>query len=73
MSNSASDIKIEIRNLTVAYGGYVVLRDITTRIRRGQVFIMGDWQRQDTSQNDDRPESSTQGGVLPTMKLLVCE
>ena len=40
MSNDASDIKIEIRNLTVAYGGYVVLRDITTRIRRGQVFII---------------------------------
>jgi len=40
MSADASDIKIEIRDLTMAYGSYVVMRDINARIRRGEVFII---------------------------------
>jgi phospholipid/cholesterol/gamma-HCH transport system ATP-binding protein len=40
MSDGASDIKIEIRDLTLAYGSYVVMRDINARIRRGEVFVI---------------------------------
>jgi len=32
--------KIEIRDLTMAYGSYVVMRDINARIRRGSVFVI---------------------------------
>lgn len=39
---AAEHIKIEIRNLTMAYGSYVVMRHINARIKRGTVFaIMG--------------------------------
>lgn len=37
---SESDIKIEIRNLTMAYGSFVVMRDINASVRRGSVFII---------------------------------
>ncbi|MCI0533907.1 MAG: ATP-binding cassette domain-containing protein [Verrucomicrobiales bacterium] len=40
MRADASDIKIEIRDLTMAYGSYVVIRDIRTRVRRGEVFVI---------------------------------
>jgi len=40
MSADASDIKIEIRDLTMAYGSYVVIRDIKARVQRGEVFII---------------------------------
>ena len=40
MSAGASDIKIEIRDLAMAYGSYVVMRDINARIRKGEVFII---------------------------------
>jgi phospholipid/cholesterol/gamma-HCH transport system ATP-binding protein len=40
MNDGASDIKIEIRDLTLAYGSYVVMRDINARIRRSEVFII---------------------------------
>ena len=40
MSDDASDVKIEIRDLTMAYGSYVVMRDINARIRRGEVFVI---------------------------------
>ena len=33
-------IKIEIRNLTMAYGSFVVMRDINAQIRRGEIFII---------------------------------
>lgn len=32
--------KIEIRNLTMAYGSYVVMRDISARIQPGSVFVI---------------------------------
>jgi phospholipid/cholesterol/gamma-HCH transport system ATP-binding protein len=35
-----TDTKIEIRNLTMAYGSYVVMRDIKARVRRGSVFVI---------------------------------
>jgi phospholipid/cholesterol/gamma-HCH transport system ATP-binding protein len=34
------ETKIEIRNLTMAYGSYVVMRDINAQIKRGSVFII---------------------------------
>ena len=34
------ETKIEIRNLTMAYGSYVVMRDISAQIKRGSVFII---------------------------------
>src|SRR5258708_21512820 len=33
-------IKIEILNLTMAYGSRVVMRDITARIKQGSVFVI---------------------------------
>jgi phospholipid/cholesterol/gamma-HCH transport system ATP-binding protein len=40
---NAGDIKIEIQNLTMAYGSFVVMRDINAQVKRGSVFvIMGD-------------------------------
>lgn len=35
-----TDIKIEIRDLTMAFGSFVVMRDINARVRRGEVFII---------------------------------
>ncbi len=35
-----TDIKIEIRDLTMAYGSFVVMRDINARIKRGEVFVI---------------------------------
>lgn len=37
---SASDIKIEIRGVTMAYGSYVVLRGVNAKVKRGEVFII---------------------------------
>jgi phospholipid/cholesterol/gamma-HCH transport system ATP-binding protein len=34
------DIKIEIRDLTMAYGSFVVMRDISAQIKRGEIFII---------------------------------
>jgi phospholipid/cholesterol/gamma-HCH transport system ATP-binding protein len=34
------EIKIEIQNLTMAYGSYVVMRDINALIKRGSVFVV---------------------------------
>jgi phospholipid/cholesterol/gamma-HCH transport system ATP-binding protein len=39
MSADASS-KIEIRDLTMAYGSFVVMRDLNVQIRRGEVFII---------------------------------
>lgn len=39
-SDMASDIKIEIRDLTMAYGSFVVMRDINAQIKRGEVFVI---------------------------------
>jgi phospholipid/cholesterol/gamma-HCH transport system ATP-binding protein len=35
-----SDIKAEIRDLTMAFGSYVVMQDVNARIKRGEVFII---------------------------------
>lgn len=35
-----NDIKIELRELTMAYGSFVVMRDINARIRRGEIFVI---------------------------------
>lgn len=35
-----SESKIEIRDLTMAYGSYVVMKDITASVRRGSVFVI---------------------------------
>jgi phospholipid/cholesterol/gamma-HCH transport system ATP-binding protein len=36
----SDDIKIEIKDLTMAYGSFVVMRDIHAQIKRGSVFII---------------------------------
>ena len=38
--NSEADCKIEIRDLTMAYGSFVVMRDINVKIQRGEIFIV---------------------------------
>jgi phospholipid/cholesterol/gamma-HCH transport system ATP-binding protein len=35
-----ADIKIEIRDLTMAYGSFVVMRDINALIKRSEIFII---------------------------------
>jgi phospholipid/cholesterol/gamma-HCH transport system ATP-binding protein len=37
---NSDDIKIEIRGLTMAYGSYVVMRDINAKVKRGSVFVI---------------------------------
>jgi len=37
---STGDAKIEIKNLTMAYGSYVVMRDINAQVKRGSVFVI---------------------------------
>jgi phospholipid/cholesterol/gamma-HCH transport system ATP-binding protein len=38
--NPDTDCKIEIRDLTMAYGSFVVMRDINVKIKRGDIFII---------------------------------
>ena len=35
-----ADVKIEIRDLTMAFGSFVVMRDINAKIRKGEIFII---------------------------------
>src|SRR5260221_4762949 len=37
---NTGEIKIEIQNLTMSYGSYVVMRDINARVKRGHVFVI---------------------------------
>ena len=37
---SSDETKIEIRDLTMAYGSYVVMRDISAEVKRGSVFVI---------------------------------
>ena len=37
---NTEDIKIEIKNLSMAYGPYVVMRNISARVKRGSVFVI---------------------------------
>jgi phospholipid/cholesterol/gamma-HCH transport system ATP-binding protein len=38
--NSGTDCKIEVRDLTMAYGSFVVMRDINVKIKRGDICII---------------------------------
>ena len=38
--STEADIKIEIRDLTMAYGSFVVMKDINAKIKRGEVFVI---------------------------------
>jgi len=38
--STETDIKIEIRDLTMAYGSFVVMRNISAQIKRGEVFVI---------------------------------
>jgi phospholipid/cholesterol/gamma-HCH transport system ATP-binding protein len=38
--SATADIKIEIRNLTMAYGSFVVMRDIHAQVKRGEIFVI---------------------------------
>ena len=38
--NSETDCKIEIRDLTMAYGSFVVMRDVNVKIKRGEICII---------------------------------
>jgi phospholipid/cholesterol/gamma-HCH transport system ATP-binding protein len=38
--SAESNIKIQIRDLTMAYGSFVVMRDISAQIKRGEIFII---------------------------------
>jgi phospholipid/cholesterol/gamma-HCH transport system ATP-binding protein len=37
---NSSETKIELHQLTMAYGSYVVMRDINARVRRGSIFVI---------------------------------
>jgi phospholipid/cholesterol/gamma-HCH transport system ATP-binding protein len=37
---ASNQVKIEIRDLTMAYGSFVVMRDINAKVRAGEVFII---------------------------------
>src|SRR2546425_2695052 len=37
---NTDETKIEIQNLTMAYGSYVVMRDISAGVKRGSVFVI---------------------------------
>ena len=38
--DTGNDVKIEIRDLTMAYGSFVVMRDVSARIKSGEIFII---------------------------------
>jgi phospholipid/cholesterol/gamma-HCH transport system ATP-binding protein len=40
MNAGENDVKIEIRNLTMAFGSFVVMRDISAKIKRAEIFII---------------------------------
>ena len=40
MNAASNDSKIEIRNLTMAYGSFVVMRDISAKIKPAEIFII---------------------------------
>ena len=37
---NTNDIKIEIKHLSMAYGSYVVMRDVCARVKRGSIFVI---------------------------------
>ena len=38
--SASADLKIEIRDLTMAYGSFVVMRDINAQVKRGEIFVI---------------------------------
>jgi phospholipid/cholesterol/gamma-HCH transport system ATP-binding protein len=38
--SARADTKIEIRDLTMAYGPFVVMRDINAQVKRGEIFVI---------------------------------
>ena len=40
MKAGNAEIKIEIQNLSMAYGSYVVMQDINAQVKRGSVFVI---------------------------------
>lgn len=40
MNTDANHVKIEIRDLTMAFGSFVVMRDISAKIRQAEIFII---------------------------------
>jgi phospholipid/cholesterol/gamma-HCH transport system ATP-binding protein len=40
MSDTANDTEIEIRDLTMAFGSFVVMRDINAKIKRAGIFVI---------------------------------
>jgi phospholipid/cholesterol/gamma-HCH transport system ATP-binding protein len=39
-SNKGQEVRIEVRDLTMAYGSFVVMRDLNFSVRRGEIFIL---------------------------------
>jgi len=37
---NTDDISIEIKNLSLAYGSYVVMREVSARVKRGSIFVI---------------------------------
>src|SRR6266576_2873165 len=37
---NTGETKIEIQNLTMAYGPYLVMRDINAQVKRGSIFVI---------------------------------
>jgi len=37
---NSDEVKIELQHLTMAYGSYVVMRDINARVKRGSIFVI---------------------------------
>src|SRR5215470_5542636 len=40
MNTGENHIKIEIRELTMAFGSFVVMRDISAKIRQAEIFVI---------------------------------
>ena len=38
--NAGSETKIEIRDLTMAFGSFVVMRDVNAKIRKAEIFVI---------------------------------
>src|SRR4051794_28092451 len=40
MSTQGTEVKIELKDVTTAYGSVVILRDINAQIKRGEIFVI---------------------------------
>ena len=50
---TAPEAHITVQNLTMAYGGFVLMRDLTFTINRGDIFIVMGGQRLRQEHPDD--------------------